>query len=126
VPEFLNDEWFAALAAALREVPHGIDPPLVIAQHIVDGDDVLAYAIAIGPDHLELRRGSAVSADVVLRQDRATATAIARGELAARTALAEGRLEVHGDSARLVDAVDILTDIAAATDSLRAITSFPG
>jgi hypothetical protein len=107
-------------------VTKGIDPPLVIEQHIVDADDVLAYAIAIGPDHVELRRGASEDPDVVLLQDRATATAIARGVLAARAALAEGRLEIHGDSARLVDAVDILTDIAAATDSLRARTTYSG
>jgi SCP-2 sterol transfer family len=128
VPEFLSDEWLAALDASAREMgPLPAVAPFVLEQVVTstgrDGGDI-RYQLVFTAEGLRVRPGDAEAPDVTFATDRETAAGIARGETNAQRALAAGRLRVHGNIETLVAraaALVVLEDVFAA---VRAGTTY--
>jgi hypothetical protein len=119
VPEFLSDEWLAALDRSARAVaPLPGVAPFVLEQVVTDaGRASVTYQLVFDESGFRVRSGSAAPADVVFVTDRATAAAIARGDTNAQRALAAGRFRVRGNTELLVAraaAFQALEDVFAA------------
>lgn len=108
-PRF-STAWVEAMDAAVRALP-AADAAFVIQQVVTDGEDEIAWHLALRPDGIRVLAGRAEAADVTFSQDRGTADAIADGELSAGAALTAGRLTVRGATARLTEHRDALTRI---------------
>lgn len=126
MPTFLSEEWIAELAVAVQEVSGPFEvTDTVVEQRITRGDlpDV-AYQVVIDTDGVRLLYPPSEKPDLVFSQDVATARALALGVLAPRVALADGRLAVSGEPARLLELLEPLSFVAAATAGLRNQTAF--
>ncbi len=140
MPEFLSDEWIAALAGACRarpavaEVADGADaadgaPPLTIEPVVraVPGRGEVRYRIRIAdraPAVEPVRPGDA-PAQVELHTDYETSVALARGETNAQAALAQGRLRLAGDLSCLAAHAGDLARLDDLFAAVRASTSYP-
>jgi hypothetical protein len=109
VPRF-STAWVEAMDAAVRALP-AVEPAFVIQQVVTDGEDEIAWHLALGPDGIRVLAGRAEAADVTFSQDRATADAIADGAVSAGAALTAGRLTVRGATARLTEHREVLARI---------------
>jgi hypothetical protein len=117
VPEFLSDEWLAALDASARSVGACPDVAPFVAEQVVtgvEGRGVVRYHLAFDDAGLHVRPGAAEKPDVTLATDLVTAADIARGATNAQRALAAGRLRVSGS-------IEALTKRAAALGALEDV-----
>ena len=126
MPEFLSDEWLAALDASAREM--GAFPavaPFVLEQVVTDTwhEDV-RYQLVFTADGLRVRPGDAEAPDVSFATDRETAAGIARGETNAQRALAAGRLRVRGNIETLVARAAALVALEDVFAAVRAGTTY--
>ena len=96
MPEFLSDEWLAALDASARAMgPLPAVAPFVLEQVVsASGREDVRYQLVFAPEGLRVRTGGAEAPDVSFATDLDTAASIARGETNAQRALASGRLRV--------------------------------
>jgi hypothetical protein len=128
VPEFLSDEWIAALGAAAG---HDAAPgDVLVVEPVVRGvpdRGEVRYRVVCNTTVLDVVPASAAdeAADVRLETDYSTAVALARGVLNAQTALADGRLTVSGDVARLAGHAGAVAGLGDLFAALRAVTTFP-
>ena len=118
MPEFLSDEWIAALAAAAATAEVPATAELAVRQVV---DDV-AWTVRVAAGRIAVDQDP--TADVTFTPDRATAAALVRGELATQDAFAGGRLRLGGDLARLLAAADALSGLDAAYAGVRAGTTY--
>jgi SCP-2 sterol transfer family len=138
VPEFLSDEWLAALDASARAIgPLPAVSPFVLEQVVTstgrdgterdsserDGDEV-RYQLVFTADGLRVHPGHAEAPDVSFATDRETAAGIARGETNAQRALAAGRLRVHGTIEILVARAEALVALEDVFAAVRAGTTY--
>lgn len=129
MPEFLSDEWIAALDAALSglELPaQGMDCVVVeqVVRNAPGRPDERRFQLVIGPEGVAVRAGAPDRADLRLHLDYGAACALARGETNAQRAIAEGCLRVEGDLARLGGRVRALGPVPDVFATLRADTTF--
>lgn len=127
--EFLSDAWIAQLDRAARAAPGvsglGVDPPLVIEQHVRRGDDEVVYSLHFAADGARVENGAASQPDVILRTDAGTALAMQRGTMSAQDALAAGRLKVRGRMERLRAVGEALRTLDDVFGEVRAATTDP-
>jgi hypothetical protein len=117
VPEFLSDEWLAALDASARSMAPLRDiAPFVVEQVVTDveGRGVVRYHLAFDDAGLHVRPGAGEHPDVTLATDAKTAADIARGVTNGQRALANGRFRVRGS-------IEALTKRSAALGALEDI-----
>ncbi len=133
MPEFLSDEWLAALDASARAMgPLPIVAPFVLEQVVTStdrdatgrGGDEVRYQLVFTADGLRVQPGDAEAADVSFATDRETAAGIARGETNAQRALAAGRLRVHGNVETLVAHAAALVALEDVFAGVRAGTTY--
>jgi SCP-2 sterol transfer family len=128
VPEFLSDEWLAALDASARSIgPLPDVAPFVVEQLVTDveGRGVVRYHLRFDDAGVHVRPGAADIADVTFATDAETAAEIARGETNAQRALAAGRFRVGGSIEALTTrsaAFSMLEDVFGA---VRDSTTYP-
>jgi len=123
VPEFLSDEWIAALDRAAQHAQ--VDPSLsLVVQQVVNGPDgAVTYHVSFDGGRVQVRPGPAPEPTVTFTLDRATAEAIATGEESAQSAFMAGRLRLGGDVTVLLDAHEALERLAGLFAEVRAGTS---
>ena len=109
VPRF-SAAWVEALDIAVRDLP-ATDEAFVVQQVVTDGEDEIAWHLALGPGGVRVHAGRAEAPDVTFCQDRQTAEAIADGTSSAGAALTAGRLTVRGATARLTEHREALARI---------------
>jgi hypothetical protein len=117
VPEFLSDEWLAALDASARSVaPLPEIAPFVVEQVVTDveGRGVVRYQLAFDDSGVHVRPGTTEQPDVTLATDAKTAADIARGATNAQRALSTGRFRVRGS-------IEALTKRSAAFGALEDV-----
>jgi hypothetical protein len=113
--EFLSDEWFAAMSAALAKVeaPEGVE--LRIGQ-VITGTAVgsVSYVLDCRGGHCKVERGSTEDANVVFRSSLAVAQELADGggSVAPGHAVLRGDVEVSGDVTLLLTAGDLAARLA--------------
>ncbi len=129
MPDFLSEGWFAALAAALEELPASqgaADAPaggLALGQIITgvpDGTGIagaqngeVRYTVVLRQDgSASLVPGSTEPADVTVVEEWSTAEAIVSGAKSLSDLLTAGKIKLRGDSNALVSAGDLLARIA--------------
>ena len=129
VPDFLSERWFAALTAALEELPvkHAAADAsaggLALGQIITgvpDGTGIagaqngeVRYTLVLRQDgSATLVPGSTELADVTLVEDWSTAEAIVSGSRSLPDLLTAGKIKLRGNSNALVSAGDLLARIA--------------
>lgn len=122
--EFLSDAWFAELEAAAGAARVADDLAVTIQQVVTDGDDEVAFSIALADGVARVRRGHDPGAHVTFRQDRTTAAAIARGELSAQVAFLDGRLRLGGDITALLDRSGAVAAVDDLFRTVRASTTW--
>jgi SCP-2 sterol transfer family len=127
VPEFLSDEWLAALDASARSATPLPDiAPFVVEQVVTDveGRGVVRYQLAFDDRGLHVRPGSTEQPDVTLVMDAETAADIARGRTNAQRALATGRFRVRGRIEALTKRSAALGSLDDIFSSVRASTTY--
>jgi SCP-2 sterol transfer family protein len=132
VPEFLSDEWIAALADAARAAgrsPEAHETRLVVQPVVLGVPErgEVRYQVSFGETSCGVvgPGADAPAADVRLETDYVTAVALARGETNAQAALAAGRLRVSGDVAKLAAASGALGRLGDLFAAVRAVTTYP-
>jgi hypothetical protein len=117
--DFLTDEWFAAMDAALSTIGADIAPSasvrgssgnFTVAQRVGDGDGAVVAVLEVENGAARFLRAERLPDDVsvaVLISER-DAAGLNAGTLDVATALAEGRIKVRGDLSVLVAAQDLL------------------
>ncbi|MGD1011659.1 MAG: SCP2 sterol-binding domain-containing protein [Acidimicrobiales bacterium] len=125
MPEFLSEEWFAALASALERLGRADSPAerptvgLALGQVITgvpEGSGAVSapsgeirYTILLREDgSAALSRSSTEPADVTLIEDFATGEALMSGRSQVTSLLAAGRIKMRGDSRALLAAEALL------------------
>jgi hypothetical protein len=131
VPRYLDDEWVAAWADAVRaardDLARAASGPLRVTTRITaDGAPDVAYHLAVGPDGVDAGAGPAEPSDLTFRQPRRVAEAVARGRLSAQEAFLHGDLAVGGDVRLLVANVELFRALEGALAGLRAATTWDG
>ena len=138
MPDFLSEQWLAALAAACVDAP-AVDDVVagqLVVEPVVRGvpaRGVVHYRIVfsggtcavVSPGDAALDDSGADAADVRLETDYVTAVALARGTANAQAALADGRFQVSGDVARLAEYASALARLDDLFAALRASTTYP-
>jgi SCP-2 sterol transfer family len=127
VPEFLSDEWLAALDSSARAAPPVPGAaPFVLEQIVTDtnGRRLVAYQVVFDDTGMRVDSGSTAPADVVFVTDIATAAAIARGTTNAQRALAAGRFQVRGNTETLVARAGALRALDGVFAAVRAETTY--
>jgi hypothetical protein len=129
VPEFLDEDWFEALGAALKGLSGTASEPAVLESALGIGQivtEVPGGPAAAGVDEGEIRytivlsedgsaslvRDSTEPAQVIIVEDWLTARAIASGASSVAEMLNAGKLKVRGDARALVAAADLLARVA--------------
>jgi hypothetical protein len=127
VPEFLTEEWFETLAAALASLPAKTAPVEALARGLRVGQVVTGvpgsgasgvlgsevhYTVELCPDgSVSVVRGSTEDADVTIVEDFATAEAIAAGTSSVSDMLNAGKVKLRGDTRALLAAAELLAVI---------------
>jgi hypothetical protein len=119
--EFLSDEWFDAMGAAVAtvEVPPGVGVTIgQVVTGTATGD--VSYLLDCRAGRCTLARGAVDDADVVFRSDAATARALAdgTGPVAPGHAVLNGDVVVSGDVTRLLATGDLADRLARAVASI--------
>ena len=128
MPEFLTEEWFETLVAALASLPanNGPDdapksslrvgqivtgvPVSARASDVVDSE--VRYTVELSPDgSASVVRGSTEDADVTIVEDFDTARAIATNASSVPDMLNAGRIKLRGDTQALLAAADLLAAV---------------
>ena len=128
MPEFLSDDWIAALDAhsIAVETSAALDGLTLIVQQVVrlpDGGDV-RYHLTIADGRVRVAAGDAPRADITLTSDYETARALQSGALNAQHALATGRLRLGGDLNQLLGRADALAAIGDVFVRVREATTY--
>jgi SCP-2 sterol transfer family len=127
VPEFLSDQWLAALDASARSAPPLPDiAPFVLEQVVtgVAGRGQVRYQIVFHDSGMRVRAGADEPADVCFATDVDTAAGIARGETNAQRALAAGHFRVGGSVDALVKRAAALTALEDVFAAVRETTTY--
>jgi SCP-2 sterol transfer family len=127
VPEFLSDEWLAALDDSARSAPLLPDiAPFVLEQVItgVAGRGEVRYQLVFRDLGMRVQAGADEPADVWFATDVETAAGIARGETNAQRALAAGRFRVGGSINALVKRAAALSALEDVLGAVRATTTY--
>lgn len=128
MPEFLTEEWFETLAAALASLPAKTAPVEALARGLRVGQVVTGvpgsagasgvlgsevhYIVELCPDgSVSVVRGSTEDADVTIVEDFATAKAIAAGTSSVSDMLNVGKVKLRGDTRALLAAAELLAVI---------------
>lgn len=126
MPEYLSDEWLAALDRALRDVR--ALQPLAVEQVVtgVPGRGEVRYRVWVDGEggHARAAYSDDPAADLRLTTDYPTAVGIVKGAQNAQIALAHGRLRIGGNLESIASygrALGALADVAA---QLRDTTTF--
>lgn len=125
MPEFLSDEWVAALDAAGIE-RGAVGEVTLVVQQVVSrpGGTEVRYHLTITDGQVRVAGGDAPDPHVTFSADYEAARAIQQGELNAQHALAHGRLRVGGDLNRLLGQADGFAAIGDVFRSVRAETTY--
>ncbi len=108
--EFLSDEWIAALDARLSAGDGSSPETLTIQYDITTASELRTYHLVLGPDQDRAIAGPADAPDVTFAMDDETAAAISSGELSTEEAFITGKLDIDGDTGRLLDAYRASTE----------------
>ncbi|MCB0978643.1 MAG: SCP2 sterol-binding domain-containing protein [Acidimicrobiales bacterium] len=127
MPEFLSDEWIAALDEAAQADEHlrdlTADVELKVQQKVTGGPSGdVAYGLTISAGTVRVSSGPLQSADVRFQEDHETAAAIASGSLSAQEAFMTGRLRVGGNLQVLVDHTEVIAALHDVFGNVRAET----
>ena len=100
--DFLSDEWFDSVNAAMAlagAVPDDVVTTHRIVLEFVGAPSTTVHAITftVGPTEATLTRGDHLAADAIVRLSYEDALALTSGTLDSASALREGRLKVRGD-----------------------------
>ena len=127
MPEFLSDEWVAALDAAVRRAADlEVEPALVVETQVTGSGPERGYQVRLGPAGATVARAGATPPDVVLVTDAATAWALHTGSLRAQDAFARGVLKVRGRPELLAGRGELFGALERALAPVRADTTPPG
>lgn len=128
--DFATPEWIEALDAAVRDSTElraaTADMELTIRQTITDtagGGDV-SWHFRIDHGTVRVEAGPGDAADVTFTEDDATARAIASGTISPQTAFMTGRLQVGGDTAKMMEYSAAFDGLADIFEALRAETTY--
>lgn len=128
--DFATPEWIEALDAAVRASESlgaaTADLSLVIRQTVTetgDGSDV-SWHFVIDRGSVRAHAGPGETADVTFTEDLATARAIASGEISPQTAFMTGRLQIGGDTAKMMEHAAAFDGLADVFEELRADTTY--
>ena len=129
MPRYLSREWIGDLSAqvdasaALADVAGQASLRLTQVVTGAPGGDV-TYHLAVSDGSATFASGAAADEEVRLESNWVTAVAVATGQLNAQDAFIQGRIRLHGDQAKLVAAVPVLSALDALVADLRPRTTY--
>jgi putative sterol carrier protein len=113
--ELLSPAWIAAADAAVAAANLALSEPLVVQNDVVRSDGTVAtYHVEVTGAGARLRSGAHADPTVTYRLPITTAQGIASGDLDPYAEFMAGRLEVDGDTTKLVDHQDLIAALQAA------------
>lgn len=128
--EFATPEWIEALDEAVRSSDDlravTADLQLTIRQTITDTDEgePVSWHFVIDRGSVRVHAGPGDHADVTFTEEDGTARAIASGAISPQTAFMTGRLQVGGDTAKMMEHAAAFDGLADIFEALRADTVY--